>query len=795
MNPTNNRDVIRNQNIPIGILRRIATIFFIMPQIRWILLLTLGFAILTSFSASAQDEPLTAVVINETFLWSGPGNHYYPTTLLHVGDRLDVYFTVKETWCAVRPPKGCFTWVDARNVELGEKQIGTVLVNGVQARVGSDLSNQCGAVQVTLERGEKVFVLERIETPGDAKTPVWYKIAPPAGEFRFISRSDLQWDVVPKNASSAAQNNNPQNSEVNTSHQPQTLRERQPIQLASDLQPRVSQENTPEEFNADDFHTALEQLKLDFAEKIMEQEVAADSLQSLSHIARMLYQSAPTQTDKNEVYRLLAGLERATRIRRNETQNQNETEIKIDANHFAKKQTEINKDDPLISAVSPSRLPTPQRDVVAIESQTNKKNNDKKTIVAKNVNSDGASDIYEQTIRQPIQKPVVENDFTERAVFPNAAETTQVLLYDTNTGAYQEIPPQEWGRYLTAEQTPTYQQQYPYQSYPHEPPKQSWIQRFISGKLFQSGNPNTPNKNAAYGGVMNDHNFIPDRYSTENRGVYENDNRNVIDAANAFAKKSPRKGFYNSQPMIIASSQQNHFAANSYKRSRPIQNSYSYNNADMLTGVSLIGKTEQSIRSNIPQEIVLPEGVEVPGEVVIYDESQGINLTPQMISGLQTTDQATALMQIIQSHGATAQETTSVAPETSTVLQSQQPILLQQTASRQPTEQTASPWKNSLASGRRENGGNVVSAGAFDAIGRLGRIKVNQNKPNDVPKYALVNDAGKIIFLVSQTVGIDLNHYVNQTVGLIGVKSSYVQDGKTYPYISAKAVYPIQGRK
>ncbi|MDR1382830.1 MAG: hypothetical protein LBJ67_03140 [Planctomycetaceae bacterium] len=775
-----------------------------------LLLLSLGLITLTTFSLSAQEEPLTAVVINDySCLWSGPGNHYYPTTRLHTGERLEVYFMVKEDWCAVRPTKGCFTWVDARNVELGEKQIGTVLLNGVQSRVGSDLNNQCGAVQVTLKRGEKVFVLERVETPGDTETPVWYKIAPPAGEFRFIPCNDLQWDhVVPNKTFSNTQNNTPQNSEADTTHRPQPLRERQPIQLVNDLQPRISQEKLSEELNAGDFHVALEQLKLDFAEYFLEQEVTADSLQSLSHIARMLYQSAPTQADKDEIYRLLAGLERVTRVRRYESQNQNLAENQTDN---IEPQAENDHDRRLISSVSSSH-----RDVVTIDTKTNKQNDNQARAVPNIGDAVASSNIYEQTMRYPIRNAMTGND-VESSVLPTTAETTQVLLYDKNTGTYQEIPPEDWSHYLTAEQTPMYQQQYPYQSYRQfEPPKRSWLQRLISGDLLRNGNANTSNNKVTSGSVtMNNNSFFADTYPIENHGygsVYNSTVSNANNIANSSANKtSLHKGFYNSQPMIISSPQKNNLAANSYQRSRLIKNPY--NNVNIGNETTPIAKNGQHIRSNIPQEIIIPEGVEVPDEVVVYDEYQGINLTPQTIFGLQTskngmpnttpsetetypiTDQAAALTQIIQSRGITVQEPPSVVSETPTVSQSRQPTILKQTASRQPAKQTVAHSENHLVNGQRENGVNVVSANAFDAIGRLGRIKVNQDKPNDVPKYALVNDAGKTNFLISQTVGIDLNQYVNQTVGLIGIQSSYVQDGKTYPHISVKAVYPIQGQR
>ena len=46
-------------------------------------------------------------------------------------------------------------------------------------------------MQVTLKKGETVLILERREMPENPVSPVWLKIAPPSGEFRWIHRSAL----------------------------------------------------------------------------------------------------------------------------------------------------------------------------------------------------------------------------------------------------------------------------------------------------------------------------------------------------------------------------------------------------------------------------------------------------------------------------------------------------------------------------------------------------------------------------------------------------------------------------
>jgi hypothetical protein len=60
----------------------------------------------------------------------------------------------------------------------------------VAARVGSRLSDVRDVIQVRMRKGEMVEILDSKEVPG-GKSQVWYKIAPPSGEFRWISEKYL----------------------------------------------------------------------------------------------------------------------------------------------------------------------------------------------------------------------------------------------------------------------------------------------------------------------------------------------------------------------------------------------------------------------------------------------------------------------------------------------------------------------------------------------------------------------------------------------------------------------------
>ncbi len=129
------------------------------------------------------------VTADDVYVRSGPGDNYYPTDKLKAGDEVEVYRHDPGGWLAIRPVPGSFCWVAGRFLQLGTKNIATVTEEHVAARVGSRFSDIRDVIQVRLHRGETVEVLDgRHDGPASGTAAnTWYKIAPPAGEFRWIS--------------------------------------------------------------------------------------------------------------------------------------------------------------------------------------------------------------------------------------------------------------------------------------------------------------------------------------------------------------------------------------------------------------------------------------------------------------------------------------------------------------------------------------------------------------------------------------------------------------------------------
>jgi SH3-like domain-containing protein len=143
---------------------------------------------MAALSAAAEEFPYQAhVQADDVYVRSGPGRGYYPTDKLHKGDAVEVYRHDPGGWYAIRPPEGSFSWVSARYLEVAGDGLGVITGEDVVARVGSSFSDIRDVIQVRLKPKERVAIIGEHDGGGQK----WYKIAPPSGEFRWISADYL----------------------------------------------------------------------------------------------------------------------------------------------------------------------------------------------------------------------------------------------------------------------------------------------------------------------------------------------------------------------------------------------------------------------------------------------------------------------------------------------------------------------------------------------------------------------------------------------------------------------------
>ncbi len=148
-----------------------------------------------SGSDSDFDFPYQAIVRNDdTKIFSGPASVHYATDKIAQGEIVQVYRHDPGGWCAIRPNKGSFSLIPEAAVEIIDDGVGEITQDNTQAWVGTRLGSVDKPLwQIKLSAGEKVEILGEASWPNpDGHSNVWYQIAPPAGEFRWVRFADLR---------------------------------------------------------------------------------------------------------------------------------------------------------------------------------------------------------------------------------------------------------------------------------------------------------------------------------------------------------------------------------------------------------------------------------------------------------------------------------------------------------------------------------------------------------------------------------------------------------------------------
>ncbi|MCL2005440.1 MAG: SH3 domain-containing protein [Planctomycetaceae bacterium] len=271
---------------------------------------------------NTQANPYSALIASDgVAVRSGPGLEFYPVLQLHAGDQVEVHYEQGE-WCAIRPPIGSFSWVSANHIEYNAGNVGTVLVDGLAARIGSEHSDDCETVQVTLKKGEAVLILERRETPENPNSPIWLKIAPPRGEFRWIHRSALNTPAGSiQQVQHRVQRRQPTGQTIPFPAVSQSNGEPVSSALATiESAPRVAalQRNVPHlsgNVPADPFQRAFNELQRE-AYIVMTRPTNDEVFAVLIERAEELHHISPTDVDLEKTYHLLESLHRTRLVRR-----------------------------------------------------------------------------------------------------------------------------------------------------------------------------------------------------------------------------------------------------------------------------------------------------------------------------------------------------------------------------------------------------------------------------------------------------------------------------------------------
>lgn len=154
----------------------------------WMLLLAIALVGgATTLAAPPYDGRITT---DQVFTRSGPGQNYYPTCYLDKNTIVEVYQEDGD-WLAIRPTKGEFSLIRAHDLSFGsDRRFATVEAADASSYVGSQISDKHHVVHVKLNRNEPVEVLgiSEVRDPDSGKKQSFYRISPPAGEFRWINK-------------------------------------------------------------------------------------------------------------------------------------------------------------------------------------------------------------------------------------------------------------------------------------------------------------------------------------------------------------------------------------------------------------------------------------------------------------------------------------------------------------------------------------------------------------------------------------------------------------------------------
>jgi uncharacterized protein YraI len=205
----------------------------------FLLLLTFGALAAPLHAAPRVKFPYEATIeAPEVYVRSGSGKQYYPTGKLRRGDTVVVHRHDPGGWFMIAPPAGSFCWVLGKHVQKTAANRGTVTTNNVIVRVGSFESDIREVWQRKLSQDDVVHIVgEKMLAPekGSGPAELWYRIAPPRGEWRWIEGQA----VAPPPSSERQSTDDPFDAplEQDPSNSTQRPRRTPPVQRAEDDAP------------------------------------------------------------------------------------------------------------------------------------------------------------------------------------------------------------------------------------------------------------------------------------------------------------------------------------------------------------------------------------------------------------------------------------------------------------------------------------------------------------------------------------------------------------------------------
>lgn len=146
----------------------------------------------TPVAGADRSFPFEAAVIsNEASVYSGPRtDDYYPTLTLKRGDRVTVVREDFGGWYLIQPLEQSHSWIPVKDVEKKSSGLGMV-TRQTSDHIGSNVYSGEFDVMHRLFRGEVVRIKGESTLTINGSPVEMYRIEPPRGEYRYISRRDV----------------------------------------------------------------------------------------------------------------------------------------------------------------------------------------------------------------------------------------------------------------------------------------------------------------------------------------------------------------------------------------------------------------------------------------------------------------------------------------------------------------------------------------------------------------------------------------------------------------------------
>ena len=160
---------------------------------RSVVILILTLTVQTGSFAQTPKLPFEATVtVAETYVRSGPGDRFYPTSKLKRGARVHVRRKDLGGWYMIDPPAGSFSWIRAEYVDRnGPGRRGSLNAKNIVVRVGSQFGTTRDVEQRRLSIGDDVEILDEATLDTNGVAIRMYKISPPRGEYRWVAGSSV----------------------------------------------------------------------------------------------------------------------------------------------------------------------------------------------------------------------------------------------------------------------------------------------------------------------------------------------------------------------------------------------------------------------------------------------------------------------------------------------------------------------------------------------------------------------------------------------------------------------------